>query len=104
MVTYQLEPTLSVGEFIDVLIRSTLAERRPIHQHDVMRGMIERAAIIVTARVDGLLVGVSRAISDFTYCTYLSDLAVDEAYQRQGTQPHGGDRNADALRRPALED
>jgi GNAT superfamily N-acetyltransferase len=84
MITYQLEPTLSVDEFTSVLIRSTLAERRPIHQHDVMRGMIERADLIVTARVDGLLVGVSRAISDFTYCTYLSDLAVDEAYQRQG--------------------
>jgi len=31
-----------------------------------------------------LLVGVSRAVSDFHYCTYLSDLAVDRTYQRQG--------------------
>ena len=28
--------------------------------------------------------GVSRAITDFAYCTYLSDLAVDESYQKQG--------------------
>src|SRR5258705_331703 len=34
--------------------------------------------------LDGLLVGVSRAITDFAFCTYLSDLAVDEKYQRQG--------------------
>ena len=27
---------------------------------------------------------MSRALSDFAYCTYLSDLAVDEAYQRRG--------------------
>ena len=31
-----------------------------------------------------LLVGVSRAITDFAYCTYLSDLAVDERHQRRG--------------------
>ena len=33
---------------------------------------------------DGLLVGISRAITDYHFCTYLSDLAVDEAYQRRG--------------------
>ena len=35
-------------------------------------------------RVAGRLVGVSRAITDFAFCTYLSDLAVDEAHQRRG--------------------
>jgi predicted N-acetyltransferase YhbS len=41
--------------------------------------------MIVTARIEGgLLVGVSRAISDFAHCTYLADLAVDEAWQRRG--------------------
>jgi predicted N-acetyltransferase YhbS len=49
-----------------------------------MRAMLAGAGVIATARVDGLLVGVSRAITDFAYCTYLSDLAVDERYQRQG--------------------
>ena len=42
------------------------------------------ADVIVTARVDGLLVGVSRAITDFSFCTYLSDLAVDEQFQGEG--------------------
>ena len=27
---------------------------------------------------------MSRALTDFGYCTYLSDLAVDEAFQRRG--------------------
>ena len=36
------------------------------------------------AELSRLLVGVSRAITDFAYCTYLSDLAVDEKHQRQG--------------------
>ena len=83
-ILYQLEPTLSVDEFVDVLQRSTLAERRPVNSIATMQGMLANADVIVTARADKLLVGVSRAITDFAYCTYLSDLAVDEAFQRQG--------------------
>lgn len=84
LLTYQLELSLTADEFIDVLMRSTLAERRPVHDRDTIRGMLENADVIVTARLDGLLVGVSRAITDFAFCTYLSDLAVDEGQQRQG--------------------
>ena len=42
------------------------------------------ADVIVAARDGGKLIGVSRAITDFAYCCYLSDLAVDVAYQKQG--------------------
>lgn len=83
-ITYGLEPNLDSEEFIDVLVRSTLAERRPIDRPDVIHAMLQHADIIVTARAGARLVGVSRSISDFAYCTYLSDLAVDEAYQRRG--------------------
>jgi predicted N-acetyltransferase YhbS len=83
-VRYALEPELAPVEFIDVLVRSTLAERRPIHDLPRIRAMLDNADLIVTARADGRLVGVSRAVSDFAYCVYLSDLAVDEAFQRQG--------------------
>jgi len=84
MVSYQVEPDLAAAEFIDVLVRSTLAERRPVDRPDVIDAMLRHADVVVTARVSGQLVGVSRAISDFSYCTYLSDLAVDEAHQGQG--------------------
>lgn len=83
-VTYQLEPALTPREFIDVLVRSTLAERRPIAEPGTVEAMLSNADVIVTARCDDLLVGVSRAISDFAYCTYLSDLAVDENFQGRG--------------------
>ena len=84
-VRYDLEPALSVEEFADVLRRSTLAERRPIADAARLAGMLRHADLIVTARApDGLLVGVSRALSDFHYCTYLSDLAVDQAWQGRG--------------------
>ena len=84
-IQYAMEPELSVDEFIDVLRRSTLAERRPVDDRERIAGMLENAGVIVTARDEQrLLVGVSRAISDFHYCTYLSDLAVDRAFQRRG--------------------
>jgi predicted N-acetyltransferase YhbS len=83
-VTYHLEPDLTPEDFIDVLVRSTLAERRPVRELDTIRAMLNNADVILTARLDGLLVGVSRAITDFAFCTYLSDLAVDQRQQRQG--------------------
>ena len=81
---YQLEPDLTVAEFIDLLERSTLAERRPVDDEARLEVMLKNADIIVTARCGDLLVGVARAITDFAFCCYLSDLAVDETYQRQG--------------------
>ncbi len=83
-VTYHIEPDLSSAEFIDVLHRSTLAERRPVNDLACIESMLRNASLVVTARHGELLVGISRAITDFTYCTYLSDLAVDVAYQKQG--------------------
>jgi GNAT superfamily N-acetyltransferase len=83
-VTYQREPTLSPQEFIDVLVRSTLAERRPIRDLNTIQAMLKHADVILTARSEGLLIGVSRALTDFAFCTYLSDLAVDQQFQRQG--------------------
>jgi hypothetical protein len=78
VIHYQIEANLNPSEFVDVLVRSTLAERRPIDQPEVIRAMLDNADIIVTARIGNQLVGVSRAVSDFGYCTYLSDLAVDQ--------------------------
>ena len=83
-IAYRIEPDLTAEEFIAVLVRSTLAQRRPVDETSTIRGMLEHADVIVTARAGGLLVGASRAISDFSYCTYLSDLAVDREYQRRG--------------------
>ena len=84
MIEYQTEPQLGADEFIDVLVRSTLAERRPVDDRPTIEAMLRKADIIVTAREAGRLIGISRAISDFSFCTYLSDLAVDEAYQGRG--------------------
>src|SRR4051794_14394080 len=84
-ITYQREPQLTPAEFIEILRHSTLAERRPVEDGEAIAGMLANADVLLTARTaEGLLIGVSRAISDFSYCTYLADLAVDESFQRQG--------------------
>ncbi|GAB5406956.1 MAG: hypothetical protein Aurels2KO_51870 [Aureliella sp.] len=82
-VVYDLEPSLSVEEFRDCLRRSTLDARRP-SDTTTLATMLAQATVIATARSGGLLVGVARAISDSAYCSYLSDLAVDTAFQKQG--------------------
>lgn len=84
-IRFDLEPDLSAQEFINVLERSTLAERRPVSFPETIESMLRNADIILTARNDErTLIGVARSISDFSFCTYLSDLAVDKRYQRQG--------------------
>lgn len=84
MIKYQIENNLDVEEFTQVLINSTLGERRPIHEPERIAKMLEYGNLIITARHNGKLVGVSRSLTDFLYCTYLSDLAIDEKYQKQG--------------------
>ena len=75
---------ITTEEFIDVLTRSTLSERRPVSEPKRVARMLEHANVLVTAWSGDLLVGVSRALTDFSFCCYLSDLAVDEAFQHKG--------------------
>jgi predicted N-acetyltransferase YhbS len=83
-VIYQTDRKISVEQFIDLLVRSTLAERRPVSDKAKIERMLTYGNILITAWHNDLLVGVSRALSDFSFCCYLSDLAVDEAYQHKG--------------------
>lgn len=49
-----------------------------------MQGMVENSNLTVTAWDGERLVGVARSLTDFHYACYVSDLAVDEKYQRTG--------------------
>jgi len=83
-VKYAIEENLSMDEFLAVLRESGLAERRPVQNRTRIEKMLKNANLIVTARYNGKLIGVARSLSDFTYCTYLSDLAVSMEYQKTG--------------------
>src|SRR5688500_5498957 len=84
MIDYKTHHPITPVEFIDLLNRSTLGERRPIDDPAAIEGMLNNADLTVTAWDGDLLIGVARSVTDFTYCCYLSDLGVDVAYQRQG--------------------
>jgi GNAT superfamily N-acetyltransferase len=81
---YETSQPVSSGEFVDLLRRSTLAERRPVHDPKCIQAMLRHANLLCTAWDDETLVGIARALTDFEYCCYLSDLAVDVKYQKAG--------------------
>ena len=83
-IIYAEERELCAEEFISVLRASGLAERRPVEDVKRIESMLRNANVIVTARSAGALVGVCRGVSDFSFCFYLSDLAVDRKYQGRG--------------------
>ncbi|WP_437191067.1 GNAT family N-acetyltransferase [Planctomicrobium sp. SH527] len=83
-IEYHADRTITPSEFIDVLRRSTLAERRPIENADCIELMLQHASVLCTAWDGAKLVGVARSVTDFAFCCYLSDLAVDQEYQNHG--------------------
>jgi len=83
-IRYTTDRTITLEQFRDLLVRSTLGERRPIDNAECLRGMITNADIMATAWDGEALVGVSRSLTDWHYACYLADLAVDVAYQRHG--------------------
>ncbi len=84
MIEYETNREITVQQFRNLLVTSTLGERRPIDDFECLQGMLKNANLIVTAWDGERLVGVARSVADFYYCCYLSDLAVDLEYQRQG--------------------
>ena len=84
MIQYRDDVAISAEQAIDLYIRSTLGERRPIHDKSAFEAMLKHANLIITAWDDEKLVGISRTLTDFSYVAYLADLAVDLDYQRQG--------------------
>ena len=86
-VLYAAEPGLDVDSFNRVLLDSGLGTTRPTGDRARMQQMLTHADLIVTARLDRsdrLLVGVARCITDFSWCCYLSELAVSPAAQGLG--------------------
>jgi predicted N-acetyltransferase YhbS len=98
MVEYRTGNQLDLEQVIELYQASTLGERRPIEDRPRFAEMLKNANLVITAWEGDLLVGISRALTDFSYITYLADLAVRVSHQKQGigmelirrTQIHGG--------------
>lgn len=81
-IIYEIVEKIAASEVADVFKKSGIT--RPVDDLDRIQRMVDHADIIVTARYNDQLVGIARAITDYSYCCYLSDLAVDAEYQRMG--------------------
>ena len=84
MVSYRTGNNLELDAVIDLYRASTLGLRRPVDDRSRMEQMLRNANLVITAWDGDLLVGISRSFTDFSYATYLSDLAVRESHQRRG--------------------
>ncbi len=83
-IIYRDDAVLTPEEAIALYQKSTLGERRPVDRPDIFAGMLKNANLLITAWDGQRLVGIARSLTDFTYVTYLADLAVDVDYQHQG--------------------
>lgn len=83
-IVYSTEAVITADQYIDLLERADFAQRRPVDDRECIKGMLLHADILCTAWDGKKLVGAARSVTDFHYCCYLSDLAVDVAYQKQG--------------------
>jgi GNAT superfamily N-acetyltransferase len=84
MITYRTGTDIDLDEMIELYVDSTLGERRPVGERDRMARMLADADLVITAWDGSLMVGISRSVTDWVYCTYLSDLAVRAEYQGRG--------------------
>lgn len=81
-IDYRLNGRVSAEEVADVFERSGI--NRPTKDVGRIQKMLDSANLIVTAWDGEKVVGIARSLTDFCYCCYLSDLAVDRAYQQSG--------------------
>lgn len=82
MIDYRRDVPLRTEDIIRVFQASGI--RRPIDDAARISRMFAQSNLVLSAWDGERLVGVCRALTDFSYCCYLSDLAVDRACQHQG--------------------
>ena len=81
---YAQEQTLSVQDYVAVLSETTMREKRPLTNAARIAEMIRGANFIVTAREDGVILGLARCITDHAWIAYCAELAVRESAQGRG--------------------
>ena len=57
---------------------------RPTHEPKRIKAMFKSSDLIITAWDEDKLVGVSRTITDWVWCSYLADLAVSPDCKKSG--------------------
>jgi len=82
MIEYRHNFPLNPVDVARVFASSGIA--RPTDDIPRIARMFAASNLVISAWADGVLIGVCRALTDHSYCCYLSDLAVDQAFQKRG--------------------
>jgi predicted N-acetyltransferase YhbS len=81
-IEYRVNATVTAQEVADVFVRSGI--NRPTDDLQRIQQMLDHANLTITAWEGKKLIGIARSLTDFCFCCYLSDLAVDREYQGRG--------------------
>jgi len=81
-ITYKTGIIPSAQQIIELYEKAGLP--RPTTDAERIQKMYENSNLVVTAWDNDKLVGACRSVTDWVWCCYLSDLAVDPAYQKTG--------------------
>ena len=81
-IVYAQDRRITPEQLADVFTRSGI--QRPVDDLARMEKMLQHGNLLITAWDGESLIGVARALTDFAFCCYLSDLAVDREYQHRG--------------------
>ncbi|MGO4109496.1 GNAT family N-acetyltransferase [Paenibacillus sp. YAF4_2] len=81
-IEYRIKAPVTAIQIAEVFRSSGI--KRPVDDLARIQKMIDNADLILSAWNGDQLVGIARAITDFSYCCYLSDLAVIQTHQRLG--------------------
>ena len=83
-ITYKLDTIPRIEDIIEQYNSSDMS--RPIADYERIFNMYAHSNLIATAWDKDKLVGISRSLTDFCYCCYLSDLAVRQEYKCAGIE------------------
>lgn len=83
-ITYRIGNDLDLDEVIGLFQATSLGVRRPVDDRAAIANMIRHGNLTVSAWDSGLLVGIARSLTDFSFVAYMSDLAVRESHQCRG--------------------
>ncbi len=81
-IKYKINESLPVTAIVEVFRSSGII--RPIQDTERIKTMFLNSNLVISAWLNDEVIGISRSLTDFAYCCYLSDLAVKKEYQHKG--------------------
>ena len=81
-IQFRINEKLNAQAVIEVYKSSGIA--RPVDDVKRIQTMLDNSNLIVSAWHGNELIAIARAVTDYAYCCYLSDIAVKKEHQKFG--------------------